>query len=296
LTDSRHQQEIELYASAMDAADIPYERFGGDELMRRYPQFRVEETVDALFQVDSGIASPQKGNAAHIATARKYGATILDHSTVKSIRPFDGGVDIETDQGHFSCGRLIMTAGAWTDKLLAELGYNLDLTVSQEQVSYFATPYLREFSVGHFPIFIFHGDQVVYGFPVYGEVATKAAIDSIYRPVTVDTRTFEGDPEVDRQLEAWLARYIPGFLGPKLYTKTCLYTMPRDRNFVVDALPEYPQILVCVGAGHAYKFASLLGKILSELAIKGESAYPIEAFSLRRPAITDPNYQASFHI
>lgn len=294
--DSPYRQEIELYASAMAAAGIPYERAGGDELMRRYPQFRVEEAVDVLFQDDTGIASPQKGNAAHVAAARKYGATILDHCGVKSIRPFEGGVDVETEQGVFSCRRLIMTAGAWTDRLLSELRYNLGLTVSQEQVTYFATPNLLDFSIGRFPIFIYHEAQPVYGFPVYGEVATKAAIDSIYRPVTVDTRTLEGDLEVDRQLEAWLARYIPGFLGPKLYTKTCLYTMPRDRNFVLDALPEYPQIFVSVGAGHAYKFSSLLGKILSQLAIEGETAYPIEAFSLQRPAITDPNYPASFHI
>jgi sarcosine oxidase len=72
--------------------------------------------------------------------------------------------------------------------------------------------------------------------------------------------------------------------------------MPRDRNFVIDALPEHPQILVCVGAGHAYKFASLLGKILSELAVDGRTDYPIAPFTLRRPAITDPNYPPVFHI
>jgi sarcosine oxidase len=72
--------------------------------------------------------------------------------------------------------------------------------------------------------------------------------------------------------------------------------MPRDRNFVIDALPQHPQILVCSGAGHAYKFASLLGKILSELAVDGRSLYPIAPFTLDRPAITDPSYPPAFHI
>jgi sarcosine oxidase len=205
-------------------------------------------------------------------------------------------VEVDTGHGTFNCRRLVITAGAWTDKLLADVGVNLSLTISQEQVTYYATPNLRDFAIGNFPVFIFHGDYVLYGFPVYGEVATKAAIDSIYRPVTLNTRTFEGDPAVERRQEAWLLEYLPGFLGPKLMTKTCLYTMPRDRNFVLDALPEYPQILTCVGAGHAYKFASLLGKILSELAIDGYTDYPIDAFTLQRPAITDPTYQAAFHI
>ncbi|UCD82953.1 MAG: FAD-dependent oxidoreductase [Desulfobacterales bacterium] len=114
--------------------------------------------------------------------------------------------------------------------------------------------------------------------------------------VTPQTRTYEADEAREHKVEAWLKKYIPGFLGPKLYTKTCLYTMPKDRNFVIDRVPEHPQIIVCNGAGHAYKFAALLGEILSQLAIKGRTEYPIAPFSLQRPAISDPDYQATFHI
>jgi sarcosine oxidase len=114
--------------------------------------------------------------------------------------------------------------------------------------------------------------------------------------VTTETRTFEADIAREGKLEAWLAEHIPGFLGPKLYTKSCIYTMPRDRDFVIDTLPEHPQIILCVGAGHADKFASLLGKILSEMAIDDHTAYPIAPFTLNRPAIMEPSYQANFHI
>jgi sarcosine oxidase len=296
LLDSPHRREIDIYAGAMDAADIPYERFDGDEVMRRFPQFRIEQAVDALWQADSGIADAIKGNAAHVALARSYGATILDHCRVRAIRPFDGGVDVDTEQGAFSCRRLIITAGAWADQVLADVGLNLSLTATQEQVTYYATPNLRDFAVGRFPVFIWHGADVIYGFPIYGEVATKAAIDASGPAVTPQTRTYEADPERERRVETWLQQYIPGFLGPKLYTKTCLYTMPRDRNFVIDTLPEHPHIAICVGAGHAYKFASLLGKILSELALDGRTAYPIAPFTLQRPAITDPDFAPVFHI
>ena len=61
-------------------------------------------------------------------------------------------------------------------------------------------------------------------------------------------------------------------------------------------MPEHPQIIFCAGAGHAYKFAGLFGKILSQLALDGQTEYPIEPFTLQRPAITDPNYEAAFHI
>lgn len=70
--------------------------------------------------------------------------------------------------------------------------------------------------------------------------------------------------------------------------------MPPDRNFVIDTLPEHPQIAVAIGAGHAFKFASLIGRILSELATEGRSRSPIEAFRIDRPALTDPAYPPSF--
>lgn len=291
-----HQQDIDQYAAAMDAADIPYERIDGDELMSRYPQFKFEQELDVLIQDKTGIADPHKGNAAHIGMARYYGATILDQCPVEAIKPYEGGVDVVTQKGVFSAKKLIVTAGAWVDQVLSGLGIHLYTTITQEQVTYYATPNLQEFSIGRFPIFIWHGANVFYGFPIYGEVATKAAIDASGPSVTTETRTFEPDAEREKTMEAWLAEHIPGFLGPKVYTKTCLYTMPRDRDFVIDTLPEHPQIIVCCGAGHAYKFASLLGQILSQMAIDGETEYPIAPFTINRSAITDPAFAASFHI
>ena len=293
---SPYLRDLEIYAAAMDAANIPYERFDAQELMHRYPQFKLTHDVDVLWQEKTGIADAAKGNAAHIATARKHGATILDQVQVTDLRPFDGGVDVITDIGNFTCGKLIITAGAWMDSVLESINLNFSLTVTQEQVTYYATPNLREFAIGNFPIFINHSNHVMYGFPVYGEVATKAAIDASGPAVTTETRTYDTDPEREQLLDAWLAQHIPGFLGPKVYTKTCLYTMPKDRDFVIDHHPDHPQIIICNGAGHAYKFAGLLGKILSELAIDGQTDYPIEPFTLHRPAITDPDFPAQFHI
>jgi len=296
LKDSPHMREHTLYSNAMDAASIPYERLDADQVMQRFPQFRIRQDVAALWQADTGLVDAGKGNAAHVALARQRGATLLDQCRVTGLHPFEGGVDVITERGTFTCRKLVVTAGAWTDRVLAAVGFEVGITVTQEQVTYYATPNLRDFAIGRFPIFIWHGDDVIYGFPVYGEVATKAAIDASGPVVTTGTRTYDADPVRERRVEAWLAEYLPGFLGPKLYTKTCLYDMPRDRNFVIDALPQHPQILVCSGAGHAYKFASLLGKILSELAVDGRSLYPIAPFTLDRPAITDPDYPPAFHI
>jgi sarcosine oxidase len=76
----------------MDAEGIPYDRVDGAEVMRRYPQFHIDEDVEAIIQADTGIVDPSKGNAAHQQLARYHGATILDHCPVEALHPFDGGV------------------------------------------------------------------------------------------------------------------------------------------------------------------------------------------------------------
>ena len=77
-------------------------------------------------------------------------------------------------------------------------------------------------------------------------------------------------------------------MGPTLYTKTGLHARTPDSDFILDTLPQHPNIFVFVGAGHAYKFAGVVGRILSELALDGVTQYDIEAFSLQRPALTQP--------
>lgn len=142
---------------------------------------------------------------------------------------------------------------------------------------------------------MWHGEHNFYGFPVYGEVATKLGEHMGGPVVTAETRDFEPDPRRQQRYRQFADRHIPGFAGPELYTKTCLYTVPPDQNFVLDTLPTDPRVVVAVGAGHAYKFAALIGIILAELACDGAASHPVEEFALTRPAITDPGFAAAFH-
>jgi sarcosine oxidase len=291
-------QFINHYADSMRAADIPHEQLSAHELMRRWPQFQLPDRVQALFQADSGLIDARKANATHVTLARARGATILDHTAVRSIRPDGDGVVVQTDSATFTARRVVVTAGAWSNQVLRDVGIELPLTVTQEQVTYFQTPHLREFAPDRFPIWIWHGGprDCFYGFPIYGEVATKAGQDVGGDVVTADTRTFTPNPRAAADLHRFLERYIPRALGPELYTKTCLYTLTPDRDFVIDTLPQHPQIAVAIGAGHAFKFAGLIGRILSQLALRSASDLPIDAFRVDRPALTDPSFDASFMV
>lgn len=288
-------RNIEGYVAAFEEFGFGYELLDAGEIMDRWPQFRLGGKERAIYQEESGIVDARRANAVHAALARANGARILEETPVRAVRPNGDGVEVETDDETYLADRVVVASDAWTNQVLAGTGVELPLTVTQEQVTYYATPNLREFSPERFPVFMWHGAHNYYGFPVYGEVATKLGEHMGGHEVTAESRDFEPDPERQRRYRKFLEERVPGFTGPELYTKTCLYTVPPDQNFVLDTLPGDPRISVAVGAGHAYKFAALIGEILCELALDGRSSYPIGSFSVSRPAITDRSFGKAFH-
>jgi sarcosine oxidase len=287
---------LERYTGAMRAAGIPHEELSAREVVERFPQFRLDDGVRAVYQAEAGLVDAGKANATHVALARARGATVVENTPVRGLRVVDDGIEVATDKDTFSGRRLVVAAGAWTNRVLGHVGMELPITCTQEQVTYFRSPELERFSPERFPVWIWHGgpESSFYGVPVYGAPATKAGQDVGGEVVSVETRTFETNERVLANLKSFLERYIPDSLGPELYTKTCLYDMPPDREFVLGTLPGFPQVSVFNGAGHGFKFASLVGKILCELAVYGETGYPIDAFRVDRPALTDPTYEPAF--
>jgi sarcosine oxidase len=281
-------------AAALDQFGIGYELLDAAEIRARWPQFQIEDDVHGLFQVDGGLVDPGKANAVHQLLARANGATIQEWMPVRSIQPAGEHLRVVTDTASYTAAGVVVTADAWTNHVLASLGVRWPLTTTLEQVTYFSSPHLRLFTPERFPVWIWRAAEGFYGFPVYGEVATKAGQDVGGEQINIDERTFEPNQAASQRLRRFLETSIPDFLGPELYTKTCLYTMPPDRAFVVDRLPEQPNVAVAVGAGHAYKFAGLIGRVLSELVAGGATEYPISAFGAARPALTDPTFVPFF--
>ena len=289
-------RNIEGYTAMFDRYGVAYELLDADERVARGPQFRVGGGEQALYQEESGIVDAARANAVHIALARAHGAQVRTNTPVRAIRPDGDGVAVVTDERTYSADRVVVASDAWTNQVLAATGPRLPLTVLREQVTYYATPHLAEFAPSRFPVFMWHGAHNFYGFPVYGEVATKLGQHMGGDETTADTRSFVPDDVRRARYADFVDARLPRFGGPELYSKTCLYTVPPDQSFVLDRLPEHPQIVVAIGAGHAFKFASLIGSLLTDLALDRTPAHPIDAFRIDRPALTDPSFARSFDV
>lgn len=285
---SAGMQYVDATAAAMAATGLPFELLSGAQVSERWPQWRLGDRHAALFDPEAGILDIRRGTAAHLALARARGATIRPHAPVSAIAESPHRVTVTAAGESYAADRVVLAGGAWNPILLELLGTSLPITLTQEQVTYFSTPNVREFTPERFPVFglIAEDGLVYYGLPVYGEVAVKAGLDGAGPVVTPQTRTDAADPQRVAQVRAFLQRHLPGALGPELYTRVCCYDFPPDRDFITDYVPGSARVLVCVGAGHAGKFAGLLGRILTELTIDGASQFPVGAFRADRPAIT----------
>ena len=273
------------YHDALTACGVDFEILDAGATMRRFPQFRLPDSVHALFQPEGGLVAAMKATAAHQRLARARGAVLIDNQPVRSISRTGGEYLVQTRDQRFRCENIVIAAGPWSNRVLAMLGLSLPLSVTLEQVTYYDSPDLEAFSPDRFPVWMWMIEDNYYGFPVYGAQGAKAAKDR-FVPCDPDTRSFDPDPENQRILDDFVRTYIPGAFGPYLYTKTCLLTHTPDVDFVIDAVPGHPGCFVAVGAAHAYKFASVIGKTLSELATDGSTRYDISAFRFDRDSLT----------
>ena len=278
--------DLRAYEQAMGALGARFEVLDAAEAMDRWPAWRLPSDVEVLFQPDGGIVAASLANATHRRLALERGAHLLGESPAIEIVRANDGYEIRTTTDVHRARAVIVAADAWTNEILAPLGVSFPLRIRQEQVTYYDAADPSAFEPDVFPVWIWHSATHVYGLPSFGGPGPKVALHAGGPETTPDTRTFEPDPGYAAQVDAFVDRFLPSAMGPKLEVKTCQYTQTPDQDFVLDRLPGFDGIAVGLGSAHAFKFASVFGRALVELAVDGGSRWAVPRFSATRPALT----------
>ncbi|KAJ5682889.1 FAD dependent oxidoreductase [Penicillium macrosclerotiorum] len=270
------------FTTSLDASEVPYELLSPQEVKNRWPQFDVPENVATVFTADSGIAHASKTVSLLQSLARTHGAVLKDQTRVDRVYPKTSGdgVVIKTSKSQFQASKVILATDAWVNKLLAPLGTHIPISVMQEQVTYFKPTEPVDFQADRFPVWIWMGTTCFYGFPCYGEPTIKAARDTANNFMTPEQRTYVHSPELLQQLSSFLKSLIPDHKRQPLRTVTCQYSITPDRQFVLSPLENHPDIIVGLGAAHAFKFAPAFGRALAELAVDGRTNEDISKFGI----------------
>jgi sarcosine oxidase len=268
---------VDDFRTSLGDVGVPFELLTPAQVGDRWPQFTIPDDVDTVYTPDSGIVHAARSVAALQMQARAHGAAIRDRTAVHALDPDGAGVVVRTASGDIRAGKVVVATDAWTNALLEPLGAAIPLLTMQEQVTYFAPVDPRAYDRSGFPVWIWEDEVCYYGFPTYGEPTIKAARDISMNLMTPEERTFVPSTELVAELSAFMAATIPGS-GPALRTVTCQYALTPDRSFVISPLTQHPDILVALGAGHAFKFTPAIGRVLAELAIDGGTEDDISSF------------------
>ena len=267
-----------LFAGALASArqhGLPHEELGPEEVATRFPGFRLPGGLRAVHEPNAGILDPEACVLAHLDGAARHGATIRHDEPARRWSADGDGARVETDGGTYRADRLVITAGPWAGEVLADLG--LPLTVQRVVNVHFAPARPALFAPERCPVYILgvpEGDY--YGFPALPGQGVKFGRHDVGEVCTPDTIRRTVDPAEIAALGAVLDRYLPGAAGEVLRTLTCMYTNTPDRDFVLDRHPAHAQVVYgCGFSGHGFKFASVIGEILADLAIDGRTRHAI---------------------
>ncbi len=275
--------------AAVQSSGISHELLSPESARSRFPQFSFAENFTVLFQPDSGFITASKAVLGHLKLARSQGAVIKDRVAVQKIRANSDSVEVETSDGAFAAGKLVITAGAWAKTMLQQTGIDLPLTPLRCQLNFFEPPsQVSQYSAERCPVYIAHVSslfpETVYGIPAHDGSGFKVAFHG--GPAARHPSEISREPDASNveNLRPFLRAHIPGIASaPVRESRICLYTQTPDDHFIVDAHPAYDHVVIGAGfSGHGFKFSTIIGKMLSDIALDGATPHNDQLFKISR--------------
>lgn len=287
----RHHELIDGTIRSAQIHAIELDRLDTSKRNQNFPQFQLSENAITLLEPNAGFVTPERAILLFVEQAIRHGATIKSHQQVTWWKNLGTHVEVTTADETYRCDKLVVTAGPWASKILPSVGKHLKVT--RQVVAWFKPRKWEMFEFGRFPCWLVAEEGIpgaFYGFPIlpaanFGPpVGLKVAYH--YPGLRVDpdhvNRT-DTSQEVNVLTNA-VKRFMPQGFDQLLSVKTCLYTNSTDEHFVLDFLPNTDQkVVVATGfSGHGFKFSSVVGEILRDLALKGTTTQPIGFLRLAR--------------
>lgn len=245
------------------------ERLHGGRLQRRYPMWSAR-MLDGYYNPQGGWAESGAVVAAHALAARRAGVAIIEGARVTAL--IERGARVEgvvTDAGaRVLADMVVVAAGAWTTRLLPELGDRL--TIIGQPVFHFAPERPKRFVSPHFvPWAADIARTGWYGFSANADGVVKVANHGPGTRVDPDAPRRVAS-EWEERFRTFLAEHLPELADARLVgTRLCLYCDSFDGDLWIARHPERDGLVVAAGgSGHGFKFAPLLGPLVAD-AVEG---------------------------
>ena len=269
---------------------IEVNKIGDKQLKYDFTQFNIPGDYHSYIEPNAGFVTPERSILTYVQQALHHGAQINTHEKMLSWRSRDGSIEVKTETGTYSCKKLVISTGAWLNKIETE--HLPRLKVTRQITAWVIPKSWDKFTLGNLPCWTVADHQspsIFYGFPMLdaGKFGSPIGLKLAHHyhgdeqdPDDVN-RDMDGSEEA--KLKSFMSRFMPEGYQSTHIKKSCLYTNTSDENFILSLLPEHDNVAVAGGfSGHGFKFASVIGEALADLAIDGKSDLPIDFLGFGR--------------
>ncbi|WGY45677.1 N-methyl-L-tryptophan oxidase [Vibrio sp. ABG19] len=274
---------IQTLIASAEKYQLPLEILNAEQVHARFPGITLPENYIGCFESTSGVLRCEDCIAAYRDLALAHGAELLAYHPLQDIKADDQGVTLYSEDKIIRADKVIISAGAWATKLMSKLDFALPMQPNRKTFAWFEADE-EIYGQTVFPAFSFDSPQgIYYGFPSIDGAGLKMGRHDGGERQDPDQEIAEYDTLTDSvDLERFLATVMPQTQG-LMYGKTCMYSMTADEHFIIDTHPQHDNVIIAAGfSGHGFKFASVIGEILSDLAAKGATEHDLSLFSLQR--------------
>jgi sarcosine oxidase/L-pipecolate oxidase len=287
----------------LDRLKMNYRTLTAKQIMAEYPFKDLPSDFIGVFAPDNGCINVPQVLRSLYYLAAALGVKLAPNTSVREITLHDDGVTVRADMGtsqSVTARRCVLAAGAYTNHVLASLDLTLRLNIWEMTYAYYATapgPNGALFPSMWFQFLDPTGQpaqsNLCYGFPSVPWAPTNLA-----RIAVDDATNIILDPNARRMLPSthdieitstFVQRRCVGIDDRPNFLGTCLQTNVVDNMFVLDLLPESAgpghQNVAVFTAGWGFKFVPLIGRVLRDLVLDGQTTFDVSHFAITRPGV-----------
>lgn len=258
--------EGEEYRDGLDRLGSPYQLFEPAQAARLYPFLDAASFRYAYLSGEGGALFPARIAAGMVALLRERGVTIREGASVTSVDPESGAVGFAGGE-RLAFDQVVVTAGAWTLRLLPEMGDALK--TYRTAVAYLEPPEDLKAAWANAPCIVDVGGSVDgYVLPAVDGTDLKlgAGVHKVAMAPDLDREPRPGEGEIIRDY------FAPPFARIAEYgvkrVASCAYTFTADHKFLSRRIGKVLAVSAC--SGHGYKFGAAVGRRVAAAVESGD--------------------------
>ena len=264
--------------------DIPVTTYDPDEFDEQYPMLDLEGIDFAVSDDAAGYSDGTDAAGGFARAAQDAGATVVTGVAVEDVLVEDDAVvGVDTNDGTVATESVVVAAGPWTPRLMDDLGVDVPIERTREQVLVLDPP---ESFAEAYPDLVPTSGAPGGDWYMRSDFGDGVLVATHHTDETVDPDRYDGTPDQETTLELLdeLEAFAPELAESRVKGQYCgVYSTTPDHDFVIDQVGPDGCVVACGFSGHGFKHGPAVGRILTDLVTDGDTEFvDVDYFSLDR--------------